>query len=92
MKTIHPFVKSLNEMKKEFNELKLLINTKEVFPNEHRILNNDEVLKFFNISAKTAQKWRDEGILKYFKIKGRIYYRLSDINSLIDDYSALSEN
>lgn len=91
MKTIHPFVKILNEVKKELIELRLLISMKEAIPNESKILSNDEVLKLFKISSKTAQKWRDEGILKYFKLKGRIYYRQSDINSLIDDYLTSSE-
>lgn len=87
MKNIHPFVQSNIEMRQAFTELRMMINLKESLPPEYKIFNNEEILKLFSISPKTCQNWRDEGILKYFKIKGKIYYRQSDIRSLIDKYS-----
>lgn len=92
MKTEHPFIQSIKDMRQVFSELTMLIKLKENVPPEYIIFNNEEILKMFSISSKTAQNWRDEGILMHFKIKGKIFYRLSDIKSMIDDYTKKKDN
>ena len=87
MKNQHPFVQSIYEMRQALNELSMIIKLKESMPPEYKLFNNDEILKLFSISANTAQKWREDGILKHFKIKGKIYYRFSDVQVLIDNHS-----
>ena len=46
------------------------------------LLDTADVLQLFKISKETAINWRAEGILPFSQIKGKIYYRLSDINKL----------
>nr|WP_237267430.1 helix-turn-helix domain-containing protein [Tenacibaculum todarodis] len=37
-----------------------------------------------NISKRTAQHWRDSGLIGYCQIGYKIYYRLSDILELLN--------
>jgi len=37
-----------------------------------------------NISKRTAQTWRDEGIVSFSQIGSKIYYRMSDVQKLLD--------
>jgi hypothetical protein len=80
----HPFNDSL---KKISDRLEFLIKQNE-FKNkispEYVILDNSDILKLFKISAKTASNWREEGILPYSHIKGKIYYKLKDVHKVID--------
>ena len=38
------------------------------------------------ISSKTAQKWRDDGKIKYYQIGKIIFYKLSDILELLEKH------
>lgn len=82
----HPFNDSL---KKISDRLEFLIKQNE-FKNkvspEYVILDNSDILKLFKISSKTASNWREEQILPYSQIKGKIYYKLSDIHKVIDKH------
>jgi len=46
---------------------------------------NEEFMKLMSISVRTAQLWRDQGLISYSQISGKIYYRMSDIQKLLDD-------
>jgi uncharacterized membrane protein len=37
-----------------------------------------------NISKRTAQTWRDEGIISFSQVGRKIYYRMSDVQRLLD--------
>lgn len=37
-----------------------------------------------NISKRTAQSWRDEGIVSFSQVGSKIYYRMSDVQKLLD--------
>jgi len=45
---------------------------------------NTEFQYLMNISKRTAQSWRDEGIISYSQIGNKIYYKLSDIKKLLE--------
>lgn len=47
-------------------------------------LDNQEFLQLMNISKRTAQTWRDEGIVSFSQIGSKIYYRMSDVQKLLD--------
>ncbi len=47
-------------------------------------LDNQEFLQLMNISKRTAQTWRDEGIVAFSQVGGKIYYRMSDVQKLLD--------
>ncbi len=48
------------------------------------IVDNSQFMQLMGISAKTAQSWRDQGIISYSQINSKIYYRVSDIKELLD--------
>ena len=46
-------------------------------------LGNDDVCELLQISKRTLQSYRDNGILPYSQIGRKCYYRVSDIENLI---------
>ena len=46
-------------------------------------LSNREVSKLLKVSIRTLQKWRDTGIIPYIQIRGKVIYRQSDIDRLL---------
>ena len=56
-------------------------------------LDNQEFLQLMNISKRTAQTWRDEGVISFSQIGSKIYYRMSDVQKLLDkNYKAAFSN
>lgn len=53
--------------------------------NGEKYLTNNEVSKLLSLSTRTLQDWRDNGIISYIQIKGKILYRQSDILKLLED-------
>ena len=51
--------------------------------NKKEFLSNEEFLKLMSISKRTAQSWRDEGIVSFSQIGGKIYYRMEDIKEIL---------
>jgi hypothetical protein len=66
------------------NEIKLSLSTKETVNN--MLLDNSEFIKLMSISKKTAQTWRDEGIVAFSQIKGKIYYSQNDVTKLLESH------
>lgn len=52
--------------------------------NGEKYLTNNEVSKLLKLSTRTLQDWRDNGIISYIQIKGKILYRQSDILKLLE--------
>ncbi len=46
-------------------------------------LDNDEVCELLQISRRTLQSYRDNGILPYSQIGRKCYYKVTDIENLI---------
>ncbi len=55
-------------------------NKKETF------LDNQEFLLFMKISKRTAQTWRDEGKISFSQVGSKIYYKLSDVEKLLQEH------
>lgn len=57
--------------------------------NKHRFaeqyITNEELLQLLSISRRTAQDWRDQGILPYAQFAKKIFYRLSDIERMFNE-------
>ena len=50
-----------------------------------QIIDNAQFIKLMGISQKTAQTWRDTGVVSFSQIGNKIYYRISDIQQLLND-------
>ena len=49
-----------------------------------RIIDNSELLQLMKISSRTAQTWRDTGILPYSMVGKKIYYDMRDVEALLE--------
>ena len=52
--------------------------SKEIF------LDNQEFIQLMHISKRTAQTWRDEGKISFSQIGSKIYYKMKDVDVLLD--------
>jgi Helix-turn-helix domain len=87
----HPFMESLKEITKGIEYLIKQSNLNNNQDPRYIIIDNTDLIKLLKISPKTASNWREEGILLYSQVKGKIYYKLSDIHKLIDDNSYIGK-
>lgn len=79
----NPFTEKLEKIEIRLAELNNTINSKSsCFQQE--ILDNDEFQGLFNISQGTAANWREQGVIGYFQIKNKIYYKVEDVRKLIE--------
>jgi hypothetical protein len=56
-------------------------------------IDNQDVLQTLHISKRTLQTYRDNGVLPYSKIQGRFYYKVSDVEELLEsNYHKLNKD
>jgi len=49
-------------------------------------VDNEELCNLLSISNKTAQSYRDKGLITFSQIGNKIYYRISSINEFLDSH------
>jgi hypothetical protein len=47
-------------------------------------IDGQDIMQTLHISKRTLQTWRDSKIIPYSQIKGKFYYKLSDIESILE--------
>ena len=52
---------------------------------EDVFFDDQQFMKLMNISKRTAQEWRNKKIIEFSQVGNKIYYRLSDIQKLLND-------
>ena len=55
-------------------------------PSHEKYIDNQEFLLLLKISKRTAQTWRDEGKVSFSQVGGKIYYKLSDVEALMQQH------
>ena len=55
-------------------------------PKKETYLDNLEFLTLLKISKRTAQTWRDEGKISFSQVGSKIYYKLSDVEKLMQEH------
>ncbi len=73
---------SLEEINRQLRDIKERLSSLEV-PEEKEILDNQDVLQLLKISSRTLQSYRDNGILPFSKVGGKIYYQMVDVRDLV---------
>lgn len=79
----HPLMVSIHSLETKIDQLSREFKTRQVKDPECILLDNADFIRMFKISAKTAQHWREEGLIEYAQVKGKIYYMLKDIKDFI---------
>ncbi|MHA1973115.1 MAG: helix-turn-helix domain-containing protein [Candidatus Hodarchaeales archaeon] len=44
-----------------------------------KLLSTEEVCKIFNVSTVTLYKWKKKGLIPYYKVGRRVYFKNSEI-------------
>lgn len=56
----------------------------ELIPHDkEKFVDNQEFLLMMRVSKRTAQSWRDEGVIAFSQIGHKIYYKIGDIEDLL---------
>ena len=53
-------------------------------------ISNADFISMMKISTRTAQNWRDLGIIEYFKIGEKIYYHPEAIDRMLENHKVKS--
>ena len=53
------------------------------------LLDNQDVLQILKISSRSLQRYRSDKKLPYYRLKGKIYYKLSDVQQFVRDSFAV---
>ena len=80
---VQEFISSLDSM---LDDIESIVKHYKSHLNGERFLSNNEVSKKLNVSLRTLQEWRDIGLIPFIQIKGKIIYRQSDIDKLLQKH------
>lgn len=73
---------AFQEIVKKLEEINTRLNAKEKEPKE-KWLDNQEFLQLLKISKRTAQHYRDSGMISFSQVGNKIYYKLADVEELL---------
>ena len=69
-------IKQLNNISERINELET--------PEQDKILDSQDIMQLLHISKRTLQNHRDKRMLAYSKVGNKFYYKMSDVQKLLD--------
>lgn len=72
-------------------DLKALVNTKDVFDDDDKLVDNQDLAFLLKVSYRTLQRYRDSKKLKYFLVGGKTFYRMADVKEFIQSYASQNE-
>ncbi|WP_299176719.1 helix-turn-helix domain-containing protein [uncultured Chryseobacterium sp.] len=73
------------DLVQRLDEITTKLNAKND-PKKDTFLDNQEFLLLMKISKRTAQTWRDEGRISFSQVGNKIYYKLSDVEKLLNEH------
>jgi hypothetical protein len=79
---IKDFVLALNEI---VNYFEGMVQAQKPNLKGETYLGNKDVCKLLHISSRTLQEYRDKGTIAFIKLEGKILYKQSDIDKLLND-------
>lgn len=85
MKEIVELILTLSQELKDLKARIELLNRSRVEVLKDSWIDNQDVLQTLHISKRTLQTFRDNGTLPFSKIQGKFYYKVSDIEKLLQD-------
>ncbi len=81
------FEKWMDKLSKKLNDigqdLKSLINTKEVFDEDEKLLDNQDLAFLLKVSYRTLQRYRSSKKLPFFMVAHKTYYRTTDVRKFV---------
>lgn len=94
MEVITIETQAFKDIKSTLEEIKNRVLHTEKNNSIDPFVDNQEFLKLLKISKRTAQLWRDEGRISFSQIGNKIYYKVSDVERLLNRHykKAFAEN
>lgn len=74
----------MRELLQEVKAIKVAIINPIKTIESDKWLDNADVREMLHVSTRTLQRLRMTGMLRYSKVNGKIYYRLADINKMLE--------
>jgi hypothetical protein len=74
---------AFQELIRRMDDINSAVTQKQKNPQDV-FVDNQEFIQLMNISKRTAQAWRDDGIISFSQVGSKIYYRMGDIQKLLD--------
>jgi hypothetical protein len=69
----------------KIEEINFKIQAAHTSPGES-FVDNQQFLQLMQVSKRTAQTWRDEGKISFSQVGAKIYYKLSDIETMLKEH------
>lgn len=73
---------AFQELVKKMDEIQNKLTAKDKEPKEVW-LDNQEFIQLMKISKRTAQHYRDTGMISFSQVGSKIYYRMNDVEELL---------
>ena len=83
METVIIAKEQFDELLSRVDKIQTILQEKQKTPQDI-FLDNVDFMNLMHISKRTAQSWRNENRINFSQISGKIYYRMSDIQKLLD--------
>ena len=77
--------KQIQQLLDKVDEISSMIKTRSGFDAEDVYIDNNEFLQLFKVNRRTAQHWRDSGIIGHTMIGSKIYYCLADVQKMMKE-------
>lgn len=74
-----------NDIVSKIEAIQSQLTAKEKQPKE-QWLDNQELMQLLKISKRTAQHYRDSGVISFSQVGNKIYYKLSDIEAMLQKH------
>ncbi|CDD51102.1 helix-turn-helix domain-containing protein [Bacteroides mediterraneensis] len=72
------------KLHKATQNMELIINNKLSILSGHRYLTDAELAKCLKISRRTLQEYRNNGIIPFYHVGGKILYKEADIEEFLE--------
>ncbi len=55
-------------------------------------IDKQDIMQNLHVSERTLQKWRSIGLLPFYRVSGKIYYKSSEVVDMIESYRCTGGN
>ena len=82
-KWVERLSKKLNDIGKDLKSLVNTSNIGSIFPEDEKLLDNQDLAFLLKVSKRTLQRYRSSGELPHFMINHKTYYRVNDVREFV---------
>ncbi len=75
-----------NTIEKENENITANIEAQKPMLSSEIFLDNNDVCKMLRLSSRTLQDYRDKAFIAFYKIEGKILYKISDVRKMLEQH------